>query len=253
MPLIQGRSPKSFSKNVGAEMDAGKPQKQALAIAYQIKRKNMQKKAMGGLVMGEDPRALKEDKYAMGGVVQGIMSGRPGMEDKYAQGGLVPEQGLLQGRSAMEDRFQPESHNEDLSGLEMGEDPRAMKEDKYAYGGNVKLHPGHGDMSEPPQGVMQGASGVEDKYAQGGMAHHIAKMVMHKLMAKGGMYAQGGEVPDDSDQDLYVDLKDGVQDHEDYLSDADQMDSEEGTPEEHKAKGMGARKVMLSNIMKKMR
>lgn len=249
MPLIQGKSPKSFSKNVGAEMDAGKPQKQALAIAYAIKRKNMQKKAMGGMINA--PEALKEASsfelkkeaalpYAQGGVVQGVMQGRAGIEDKYAKGGMIPEQGLLEGKAGISDRFEPESHDGDTASLVMGEDPRALKEDKYASGGMV-----------PPQGVMQGRAGEEDKYAHGGMAH-LAKMVMHK-MNKGGMYAAGGEIPDDSDQDLYVDLKDGVQDHEDYLSDADQMPSEVGTAEEHKEKGMGARKVMLSNIMKKFR
>jgi len=37
MPLVKGaaaRSKKGFSSNVKAEMDAGKPQKQAVAIAY---------------------------------------------------------------------------------------------------------------------------------------------------------------------------------------------------------------------------
>jgi hypothetical protein len=43
MPLSYGTSKKSFSKNVKAEMKAGKPQKQALAIAYQVK-KDAQKK-----------------------------------------------------------------------------------------------------------------------------------------------------------------------------------------------------------------
>ena len=38
MPLSYGKSQKSFSKNVKAEMKAGKPQKQAVAIAYQVKR-----------------------------------------------------------------------------------------------------------------------------------------------------------------------------------------------------------------------
>ncbi len=38
MPLSYGKSDKSFSKNVKAEMKAGKPQKQAVAIAYQVKR-----------------------------------------------------------------------------------------------------------------------------------------------------------------------------------------------------------------------
>ena len=34
MPLIKSTSPKAFGKNVATEMQAGKPQKQAVAIAY---------------------------------------------------------------------------------------------------------------------------------------------------------------------------------------------------------------------------
>lgn len=43
MPLKVGKSPKVFSANVKAEMDAGKPQKQAVAIAYSQKRKATEK------------------------------------------------------------------------------------------------------------------------------------------------------------------------------------------------------------------
>ena len=39
MPLMKSGSKKAFSENVKKEMDAGKPQKQALAIAYATKRK----------------------------------------------------------------------------------------------------------------------------------------------------------------------------------------------------------------------
>lgn len=38
MPLVKSKSPKAFSKNVSAEVKAGKPKKQALAIAYATKR-----------------------------------------------------------------------------------------------------------------------------------------------------------------------------------------------------------------------
>jgi len=40
MPLKKGTSKKEFSANVKAEMAAGKPQKQAVAIAYAQKRKS---------------------------------------------------------------------------------------------------------------------------------------------------------------------------------------------------------------------
>lgn len=39
MPLKKSKSKKAFSSNVKAEMKAGKPQKQAVAIAYSVKRK----------------------------------------------------------------------------------------------------------------------------------------------------------------------------------------------------------------------
>lgn len=38
MPLKKSASKKAFGENVAAEMRAGKPQRQALAIAYSVKR-----------------------------------------------------------------------------------------------------------------------------------------------------------------------------------------------------------------------
>lgn len=40
MPLKQSSSKSAFAHNVKAEMQAGKSQKQAVAIAYAVKRKN---------------------------------------------------------------------------------------------------------------------------------------------------------------------------------------------------------------------
>ena len=39
MPLKKSKSPKAFRANVEAEIKAGKPQKQAVAIAYSVQRK----------------------------------------------------------------------------------------------------------------------------------------------------------------------------------------------------------------------
>jgi len=36
MPLTKSKSPKAFRENIKREMKAGKPQKQAVAIAYSI-------------------------------------------------------------------------------------------------------------------------------------------------------------------------------------------------------------------------
>lgn len=43
MPLKYNQSEKAFKKNVKTEIKAGKPIKQALAIAYSIKKKKKKK------------------------------------------------------------------------------------------------------------------------------------------------------------------------------------------------------------------
>jgi len=56
MPLIKSKSDKAFKSNIKTEIAAGKPQKQAVAIAYNTKR--MAKKAMGGSL---DPMKYDSD------------------------------------------------------------------------------------------------------------------------------------------------------------------------------------------------
>lgn len=43
MPLNKSKSKKAFSDNIRTEMAAGKPQKQAVAIAYSVKRDGKKK------------------------------------------------------------------------------------------------------------------------------------------------------------------------------------------------------------------
>jgi hypothetical protein len=59
MPLIKSKSDKAFSKNISTEIKAGKPQKQAVAIAYATKR--AAKKSGGS--------AKKSAKASYGGVL----------------------------------------------------------------------------------------------------------------------------------------------------------------------------------------
>ncbi len=44
MPLVKSPSPMAFRKNIKAEVKAGKPVKQAVAIAYSAKREAAKKK-----------------------------------------------------------------------------------------------------------------------------------------------------------------------------------------------------------------
>jgi len=49
MPLIKGKSEKAFKQNIKAEIAAGKPQKQAVAIAYDVQRRAQGKKDGGNV------------------------------------------------------------------------------------------------------------------------------------------------------------------------------------------------------------
>jgi hypothetical protein len=44
MPLVKSSSKAAFRKNIKAEVNSGKPVKQAVAIAYSVKRKAASKK-----------------------------------------------------------------------------------------------------------------------------------------------------------------------------------------------------------------
>ena len=57
MPMKKGYSDKTIGKNISMEMKAGKPQKQAVAIAYAVKRSA--KKADGGDVT-QDKKLIKK-------------------------------------------------------------------------------------------------------------------------------------------------------------------------------------------------
>ena len=58
MPLIKSKSDKAFKKNIATEVKAGKPVKQAVAIAYSTKRAAPVKKAAGGSL---DPMSYDSD------------------------------------------------------------------------------------------------------------------------------------------------------------------------------------------------
>lgn len=73
MPLIEGKSKKTLQKNIKTEIEAGRDPKQAVAIAYSVKRRNM---AKGGEVKGHKCEKCGHD-MAMGGNIG------------YAEGGEV--------------------------------------------------------------------------------------------------------------------------------------------------------------------
>jgi len=60
MPLIKSKSKEAFSKNISAEVHAGKPTKQAVAIAYAMKRAANKKDGGSLKSVPEDNKGLKK-------------------------------------------------------------------------------------------------------------------------------------------------------------------------------------------------
>ena len=56
MPLSKGKSPKVFAQNIKTEMKAGKPQKQAVAIAYSEARAGKKKDKKISKTMKKDKK-----------------------------------------------------------------------------------------------------------------------------------------------------------------------------------------------------
>ncbi len=109
MPLMQGKSPKAFKSNIKAELNAGKPMKQALAIAYSTKRKKKDKMAEGGEVgvefdqTPEEKNKFKEVQDSFNSALGTFPGEDNGMKshprkkpmetpDSYAEGGAVDAQ-----------------------------------------------------------------------------------------------------------------------------------------------------------------
>ena len=93
MPLKFGKSPETFKHNLKAEISAGKPMKQSLAIAYAQKKRKM---AHGGEIehdemeSGYEPEAKYGDMYDDGDhdMVSRIME-----KHFMAEGGVIADEG----------------------------------------------------------------------------------------------------------------------------------------------------------------
>ncbi len=207
MPLVKGRSDKAFEHNIKAEIGAGKPQKQALAIAYATKR--------------------KAQHHAHGGHVEHCAHGGPEhcMEGCYADGGdtkadsgpvLDPEkvkqftQGFNSGDVSISDAV---SNAKKALGFAKGGEMKSKRErameafHRMAEGGDTEEKGVHkpivegsgmsnaGAHARTVGRIERGESGVlisKEKAKENAVRNHVqvlsemSKMPKPKLMAEGG-------------------------------------------------------------------
>jgi hypothetical protein len=139
MPLSHGKSKAAFSKNVKTEMEHGKPQKQAVAIAYAVKRRRKHE-AHGGEMEG-----CTQCYAEGGGVGEGVYKKRRGNEtginkpaypadSRYGQGTSHAGHELDMGRP----HAAYAEHKKTLEEMKAMPGPTAGKSG-FAEGGEVEL------------------------------------------------------------------------------------------------------------------
>lgn len=96
MPLIKGKSQKSFVKNLKTEMEHGKPQKQSLAIAYAMKRKAQKKKMADGGEMTSDSPSLPGADDFQSGMRKATHYAEGGKVCEHCGGGMMAEGGEME-------------------------------------------------------------------------------------------------------------------------------------------------------------
>jgi hypothetical protein len=204
MPLMQGKSKGAFEHNMKSEMNAGKPPKQSLAIAYATKRHAMKKKmAMGGAAdtqsIGDKIRYPKGASMAMGGHVHNSMCMSRG-GSCYAEGGLARENNETSmddmdrsrgyDKSVLKENY-GESHNEKLDPRdepEHGVEKEMMKQHRFGYKAQE-----YEDLPHPMQPKEEHSPDEEDM--PHGMMGADAKMITKAIMRK---MAMGGKVEGDA-------------------------------------------------------
>jgi hypothetical protein len=152
MPLIKKPSKKAFSENVKTEMNAGKPQNQSLAIAYDVKKRSTPKKKMaeGGIIdkLGSSLDAIADkmdpdkDMPSIGKKVPY----NPNNVHKYGFDSLKAEGGLIEDESILEDNNEEQPNGfyplNEHSSLEHNPDDAFMDMDQ-PEDSNL-----HGDLDE---------------------------------------------------------------------------------------------------------
>lgn len=176
MPLIQGKSKKAFQHNMKAEMDAGKPQDQSLAISYSIQRKNKKKMYEGGVVSQE---RAEEDMEPAVPMRKSERMGPPEdeyMSDHFSEGGSVADEIMRKkkmyaegGEVDLSENAEEEPNNEDDMSYE------ALKKENYSESDGLEAL----DQPEDSNEKSHEPSDSDE--------HDMVESIRRKMRAKRGM------------------------------------------------------------------
>lgn len=258
MPLIKGKSKQAFSHNVAAEMKSGKPQEQALAISYAVKRKAGMKKKMadGGIIDAIQSFANEPDpdrpKPEVNRDPDPKKAAQVSKEVKgYAKGGDIMKPKMLKQKEGRIIKPTGPFSVKSRQMLDEEDDEMHSMKPKMAEGGSinhaVSMDKAEEDMQQEPQGLQEDDDQMKPSdeeimsnkmpmLAEGGLldeeseiehAASIAAAIMakRKRMAEGGMVdlAQNAEEePNNEDQMSFEALKKENYSESDGLDQLDQ-------------------------------
>lgn len=223
MPLIKSKSKKAFEHNIKAEAHAGKPIKQALAIAYEVKRRS--KHAKGGEITAKTekrpmPQQRFDDKKDIAQISVKHDMGSKFIDSKSAheaQKGpkYIPlkhpkmvasdvfstklrdeEDHLMSSERPASPTEQPERFFDEQGADRQGPDDEALHMKKMAEGGVAREY-GEGpeeDNLDEPYGLQEDDDQERlpvDEY----MANHM------KMLAEGGILHEMDEQPEDEEHE----------------------------------------------------
>jgi hypothetical protein len=207
MPLIHSKKPKAFSENIRREIHAGKPQKQAVAIAYSVKREaeKREHKAHGGCIGSECTGCSDPACYAEGGAVDSYTK-RGDNEKGVHAGDTEAGSSKKAAGMSMAGVFARNAEDPRSKKLAVGEHHKVLGEMKlmpkpklYASGGEVK---GINKPSAQGKGISEAGAKLNPAFSVGGKKwdtenakdEHRKTLSEMKSMKKPNLYAEGGEV-----------------------------------------------------------
>lgn len=203
MPLIKGKSKKAFGENVSTEMHAGKPQKQALAIAFSVQRKNKRKKmADGGMLRIDDAdldqasekKSLEYELHKKRMMAEGgfLRSDDHKLDDASSMHDLDEEEHPKDMKMMAEGGF-TEENDKDLHQASETDHLTDIKRKKMMLAEGGMISPDHGDMDQAHEMKHMRME------KEGRLPSSIAEAVMERRKMK--MMAEGGEVDIDENEE----------------------------------------------------
>lgn len=169
MPLLKSKSKKAFSKNIEAEMKARKPQDQALAIAYSVKRKAPKKMATGGDTTAPKGTEVIDSPKGFGKI---IIVGKRSDTPKMAEGGIFDK---------LESAVQSATHNVAKTG--------ALGTAAKATADKADNPRGKGSSSTSDTKPVKDSAWGSSRYAEGGQVKSKQQPKKHPMIVKGSGFS----------------------------------------------------------------